>query len=212
VEAAGDQRRSEFVFGQGTVAVADGDEWDDQEHAEGYVDTFLSWPVNVSGVKADTLELTFASSWRPEYDSNYRQTANIIVAFDGGQGTEILRWESDSNSAYFHDHAPNEAITVQIPNPANANQMVLTFGYFDAGNDWWWAIDNLVVKTVTKTVQPLMSLSRDGSNIVCEWEGVLQSAVDPRGPRQDVADDSQSPMILAPGDQLPVQFMRAVAP
>ena len=212
VEAAGDQRRSEFVFGQGTVAIADGDEWDDQEHAEGYVDTFLSWPVNVAGVEADTLELTFASSWRPEYDSNYRQTANIMVAFDGGQGTEILRWESDSNSAYFHDHAPNEAITVQIPNPANANQMVITFGYFDAGNDWWWAIDNLVVKTVTKTVQPSISISRDGSNIVIEWEGVLQSAVDPRGPWEDVAEDSQSPLILAPGDQLPVQFGRAVAP
>ena len=23
--------------------------------------------------------------------------------------------------------------------------MVITFGYFDAGNDWWWAIDNLKV-------------------------------------------------------------------
>ena len=23
--------------------------------------------------------------------------------------------------------------------------MVLTFGLFDAGNDWWWAIDNIVV-------------------------------------------------------------------
>jgi len=23
--------------------------------------------------------------------------------------------------------------------------MVLTFGLFDAGNDWWWAIDNIEV-------------------------------------------------------------------
>ncbi len=60
--------------------------------------------------------------------------------------------------------------------------------------------------------QPSISISRDGSNIVIEWEGVLQSATDPRGPWQDVADDSQSPIVLAPGDQLPVQFGRAVAP
>ena len=60
--------------------------------------------------------------------------------------------------------------------------------------------------------QPSISISRDGSNIVMEWEGVLQSATDPRGPWQDVADDSQSPIVLAPGDQLPSQFMRAVAP
>ena len=60
--------------------------------------------------------------------------------------------------------------------------------------------------------QPSISISRDGSNIVIEWEGVLQSATDPRGLWQDVADDSQSPIVLAPGDQLPVQFGRAVAP
>jgi hypothetical protein len=24
--------------------------------------------------------------------------------------------------------------------------MVLTFGLFDAGNDWWWAVDNIHVE------------------------------------------------------------------
>ena len=59
--------------------------------------------------------------------------------------------------------------------------------------------------------QPSISISHDGNNIVIEWEGVLQSATDPRGPWQDVADDSKSPMILAPEDQLPIQFGRSVA-
>ena len=81
-----DQRRSEFVFGQGTVAIADGDEWDDQEHAEGYVDTCWS---------------------RGRYPEG--QTANIMVAFDGGQGTEI----------------PLLMRRLLIPNPANANQMII---------------------------------------------------------------------------------------
>ena len=46
-EATGDQRRSEFTKASGTIAIADGDEWDDQPHAEGYLDTFMSWPVNI---------------------------------------------------------------------------------------------------------------------------------------------------------------------
>ena len=47
-EATGDQRRSEFTKASGTIAIADGDEWDDQDHAEGYLDTFMSWPLDVS--------------------------------------------------------------------------------------------------------------------------------------------------------------------
>jgi len=28
--------------------------------------------------------------------------------------------------------------------------MVLTFGLFDAGNDWWWAIDNIKISGLAK--------------------------------------------------------------
>jgi hypothetical protein len=28
--------------------------------------------------------------------------------------------------------------------------MVLKFGMFDAGNDWWWAIDNIKVTGMPK--------------------------------------------------------------
>ena len=91
-EATGDQRRSEFTKASGTIAIADGDEWDDQPHAEGYLDTFMSWPVNISGAAAGSLELLFDSSWRPEYDSNYHQTANITVSYDGGDPMEVMLW------------------------------------------------------------------------------------------------------------------------
>ena len=74
-QATGDQRRSEFTKATGTIAIADGDEWDDQDHAEGYLNTFMSWPVTISGAAEGSLELHFDSSWRPEYDSNYHQTA-----------------------------------------------------------------------------------------------------------------------------------------
>ncbi len=151
IRAAEDQRRSEFTLGQGTVAIADGDEWDDAPHppvpASGTFDVWLhTRPIDVSNAKPNTVRLKFDSSWRPEYDSNYRQTANIRVSFDGGELIEILRWESNSASPnYKDDNSTNETIILNISNPAGAQSMVIIFGYFDAGNDWWWAIDNILI-------------------------------------------------------------------
>ncbi len=153
IQTAGDQRRSEFTLGQGTVAVADPDEWDDLPHAgkgriqEDPYDTWLSTPaVDISGVEAGSLQLKFDSSWRPEYDDNYHQTANITVSFDGAAPIEVLRWESNEASPNFKpDTSTNETITVDLGNPAGAKSVVVTFGLFDAGNDWWWAIDNIEV-------------------------------------------------------------------
>jgi hypothetical protein len=151
VTTAADQRRSEFTLGIGTVAIADPDEWDDAAHpgpisANPY-DVWLSTaPIDLSSARPNTVQLKFDSSWRPEYDDNYHQTANITVSFDGGAKIEVLRWESNSASPkYKDDNSTNQTIFVDIPNPAGAASMVITFGLFDAGNDWWWAIDNIVV-------------------------------------------------------------------
>jgi hypothetical protein len=148
---AGDQRRSEYTLGQGTVAVADPDEWDDTDHpdsaASGWYKTFLSTlAIDISGAQAGTVQLKFDSSWRPEFDDNYHQTANITASFDGAEPIEVLLWESDPSSPNFkHDQSTNETITVDLDNPPWATSVVLTFGLFEAGNDWWWAIDNLQV-------------------------------------------------------------------
>jgi len=153
--AAEDQRRSEFTKGIGTVAIADPDEWDDQPHvdaaAAGWYNTFLSAPpIDISGAAPGTLKLTFDSSWRPEYDSNYHQTANLKVSFDGGPPLRLFLWESNQSSPNFKPDATNETVVVPIDHPAGAKTMVLTFGLFDAGNDWWWAIDNILVTAMRK--------------------------------------------------------------
>jgi len=153
VSVAGDQRRSEFTLGQGTVAVADPDEWDDSAHPAGYnvaidsYDTWLSTPsIDISGCAPGTVQLEFSSSWRPEYDNDYHQTANITASFDGSEPIEVLRWESNTSSPnYKPDNSTNETITVNVDNPEWAKSVVLTFGLFDAGNDWWWAVDNIKV-------------------------------------------------------------------
>ncbi len=150
IQTAGDQRRSEFTLGQGTVAIADPDEWDDAGHPKDYpANTYDVWlstaPIDLSTSKPGTVQLTFDSSWRPEFDDDYHQTGTLRVSFDGGEPVELLLWESDSASANYKYAATNETIVVDIDNPAGAMSMVLTWGLYDAGNDWWWAIDNIVV-------------------------------------------------------------------
>ena len=204
-EAAEDQRRTEFTLATGAVAVADPDEWDDQPHADaaaaGWYDTFLSTPVLLlEGVEPNAAVLQFDSSWRPEFDSNYHQTASITVSFDGGEPVQVMLWESDSASPNFKDAAVNETVTVPLNNPAGATSMVIDFGLFDAGNDWWWAIDNILVSP--SAVSGLALAADVGANgeLVITWddaEARLQSAPAVTGPWTDVAGAS-SPSSINP--------------
>jgi len=145
-QVAGDQDRSLFDNGKAVVAVVDPDEWDDAEHVPGLYNALLSTPViDISSVDADTLRLTFDSSWRQE-DT---QTVSITIQYDNGAPIEILRWESEQGDpAFFKPDATNETVTIGLNNPADAQEMVITFGMLDASDDWWWAIDNVKVVSV----------------------------------------------------------------
>jgi hypothetical protein len=145
VQTAGNQDRVTFTLGTGTVAIADPDEWDDKDHAEGWFNSFLSTPAIDVAAASDLLQLAFDSSWRPEFDDDYHQTAKVFVSFDGGEPVQALLWESDESSANYKPYATNEAVTVSVRKPAGAQSMVVTFALVDAGNDWWWAIDNVKV-------------------------------------------------------------------
>lgn len=146
VQTAGDQRRSEFALGEGTVAIADPDEWDDIDSPgnQGVFTSFLRTPIIETG-GASAVELTFDSSWRDE-DT---QATNITVVFDGGAPVEVLRWSSDPNDPNFHDDFPNETVVVPVEIPSGAQTMVVSFGMLDATNDWWWAIDNISIAVPT---------------------------------------------------------------
>ncbi|MHC4203952.1 MAG: hypothetical protein ACYSTT_04830 [Planctomycetota bacterium] len=152
------QGRDNFQKGQGTIVVADPDEWDDTTHADsaaaGWYKTYFSTPtIDISEAQAGTVQLTFDSSWRPEFDSDYRQSGIITASFDGGEEIEILLWLSDPSSPNFKSESlahENETVVVDLDNPPWAKSVVLKFGMFDAGNDWWWAIDNIKVTGMPK--------------------------------------------------------------
>ncbi len=139
---ADDQSRSAFAKGSGTIAVADSDEWDDVSHADGNMATYLKTKaISLAGVKPGSVILKFDSSWNPENP----QKANVTVAFDGGTPVEVLRFESDPNSANYHPTEFSETVAIAINNPTGAQNMMVTFGYFDTRNNWWWAFDNVLV-------------------------------------------------------------------
>ncbi|MHC4499220.1 MAG: LamG domain-containing protein, partial [Planctomycetota bacterium] len=146
-----DQRRSEFELAIGTVAVADSDEYDDKGDPVGTYNAFMSTPsIDISDLEAGSVELMFDSSWRPESS----QTASITASYDGGDPIEVMLWVSNSGSPFYHDHNTNETVTVPLDNPEGAQNVVLTFGYYDASNNWWWAIDNVSVSGFLKGEAP----------------------------------------------------------
>ncbi len=162
VAVAGGQDRELFTRGVGTVMVADPDEWDDADGAArtaiatastptNFFDTFVTTAlVDIpAGVPAGRIQLTFDSSWRDEgfddLDSTNNQTATVNVRYDGGNPIELLRWDSDPDSNTFKDDNPNERVVLDMQYDGVASQLQLEFGLGNAWNDWWWAVDNVLV-------------------------------------------------------------------
>ncbi len=158
---AGDQNRSQFNLASGIVAVADPDEWDDRGSPidgspfEGYYNALMRTPEVSLPTNGLPASLTFASSWRPEaFDdgpsNTNNQTAVVRASYDNGSNfTEILRWDSDTSSSTYKPSSTNEQVLLELNLPANANSVLLEFGLLNAGNDWWWAIDNVEIFTPT---------------------------------------------------------------
>jgi len=152
------QGRDNFQKSQGVLAVADPDEWDDSDHtdsaSEGWYKTYMSTPpIDISGAEPGTVQLTFDSSWRPEFDGDYHQSGIVTASFNGEEEVELMLWLSDPSSPNFKSENlahENETVVINVDNPPWATSVVLKFGMFDAGNDWWWAIDNIKLTGIPK--------------------------------------------------------------
>jgi hypothetical protein len=186
-----DQTRSQFTRASGTVAIADPDEWDDAYSdptvyggGPGLFNSLLTTPeISLAGIAANTLSLRFDSSWRPEAEDDgapkfpvnaagsptNNQTAVITVSYDGGAPVQILKFDSKSGSPTYHPDSQNESVSIPLNNPAGAQRMKITFAMLYAANDWWWAVDNIVVNAGASppsiTKQPAGGLFSAGGQV-----------------------------------------------
>ena len=164
VQAAGDQRRVEFTKASGGLMVADNDEWDDAMHPpqatspddpkfqteEDLYNAFITTgSIPLTGAKPGTYAFEFDSSWRPEgFDDGTEinnQTGIIEAIYSDGTTEEIIHWDSDPTGVFFHDHMPNEHVTVPLTIPAGATSVKFKLSELHSANDWWWAVDNLAL-------------------------------------------------------------------
>ncbi|HJO08791.1 MAG TPA: hypothetical protein QGH16_03010, partial [Verrucomicrobiota bacterium] len=139
--ATAGQERAQFTKGTGVIAVGDSDEYDDKVSAK--FNSSLSTPaIDISGAAANSLELTYDSSWRAE-----PQQGKVLVSFDGGEAVTLLELSPDSPTAY------NETVSLNLNNPAGANTAVVTWDH-QGKNNWWWAIDNIMVTGESGSDEP----------------------------------------------------------
>ncbi|UYV14065.1 MAG: fibronectin type III domain-containing protein [Phycisphaera sp.] len=143
IQASGDQSRSQFTLGSGNLAVADPDEWYDAPIPDGgaFDAVMVSVPVKLDGIEPGSGILSFDSTWDP-YDD---MRATIMVSYDDAEPKEIMRWTSRQGEPTYHAKNPAERVVVPIQNPGGAGHAVFMFRLDQAENDWYWAIDNLMV-------------------------------------------------------------------
>ena len=147
IATAGNQDRDTFTKGTGIVAVMDPDEYDDLGDVDpDQINVFLTTPeISLAGQAENSLQLEFDSSFRP-----YPTMVGLVdVSFDGGTSWDNLLTLNEStveggNSSLARADAHE---VLALSNPADGAALI-RFGITDAGNDWWWAVDNVSVSVV----------------------------------------------------------------
>lgn len=170
-----DRSKFTFATGNVAVADSDEYDDLGTGRGGGYYNTGLTTaPINIAGKSSLELKFDSAWR-AESYDDDHttlgysgnNQTAIVWATFFNGT-TQVAQdflpasiWDSDSGhtsegaadkiptrpaSATFKADNVNEHVTHSgITVPAGANNVKFTFGYINAGNDWFWAIDNLSV-------------------------------------------------------------------
>jgi MYXO-CTERM domain-containing protein len=142
------QDRNSFTKGSGAVMVADPDAYDDDAgngNVLGENKTFnvlmSTPPIDLTGIAAGTVALNFDSSFRP----HETLTGLVDVSFDGGANySNLLILDAANSGGDSSLSRANESLSLPIDNPTGGS-MLIRLGMADADNDWWWAVDNVVV-------------------------------------------------------------------
>lgn len=174
----GGQGRELFSRGgiglHGTVAVADGDAYDDAPSFSiepNLMNTFLVTPdISLAGLLPGSVRVEFDSCFRP-YDT---QTGVVEASFDGGTSwVNVLTLNSTNSGGDSSLDRINERIGINVANPSTGN-VRFRFGLVNTGNDWYWAVDNVAItgeqgvgnltaQKVTDPAHGVLTLNSNGS-------------------------------------------------
>nr|WP_272952022.1 NEW3 domain-containing protein [Streptomyces filamentosus] len=140
------QERGAFGRSLGVVAVADPDDWDDtgSPSGRGTFDSTLTTPPVAIPAGTPTLYLGFDSHYRQESP----QEAEVTVVFDTGATSRVLHYSgaASGNTNGGRDQQ-NRLVTCSFPVPVDARSVKVGFRVHHAGNNWFWAVDNIRLGT-----------------------------------------------------------------
>lgn len=142
------QLRGNFGLATGVLAVSDPDEWDDcnSPAGQGTFDSTLLSPA--VAIPANTPIHIF-------FDSHYRQEdpaeVAVAVSFNGGADEVLLHYccqgilKIDGGGDNEGVDVLNSTVHLIIPAKQAASSMVMKWRHYNAGNNWYWGIDNICV-------------------------------------------------------------------
>ncbi|WP_327321246.1 hypothetical protein OG735_01095 [Streptomyces sp. NBC_01210] len=134
--AGADQGREDFSLSSGVLAVADPDEWDDlgsPSDTTTFDSTLVSPQCAVGAAKAMTIE--FVTHYAQDGD----QRGDLIISFDGGPDRVLKTFSVDVVNSH-------DSFVTAVP--AGAKTARVKFRLRNAGNNWYWAVDNVRVGRV----------------------------------------------------------------
>ena len=128
------------IGGRDSVLVADADAYDDGTEIDtGLFNTYITTPaIDLTGIVPNSAVIEFDSFWRNEVT----QIGTLDVSFDGGMTyANLLTYDSSLlPDGQVIDERPNFALS----NPGSGT-LQFRFGLSEASNDWWWAIDDVLI-------------------------------------------------------------------
>ena len=151
---AEDQLRSQFTRADGTVAVVDPDEWDDCGNAAsfGSYNSILTSPL--IPLTGNPIHIIFDSHYRQEAP----QQVYLTVTNVSGEIIEtLLHYSSNAGSDNASGDVLNQRLSFSVE--SDEDEIYFNWEMADAGNNWYWAIDNVTIQSHTP---PIGDLNYDG--------------------------------------------------
>lgn len=168
------RRRMRLGQVRNTALVADPDAWDDfppgGKPSDGY-NSYISHSYNLAGTNLATLALSF--DW--DFVTEDNQIGTFEIAFDGGpyqlvfaiasnnwQGDPIwgpyaradqLSWSTNPGTDQVEPTQRTFVSGVDFFPPAGASTMTIRFGCILSGNDWWFAVDNVLLEDANGVIE-----------------------------------------------------------